>query len=420
MVMFKEGIMKRILNIEYASLQALYWMNYAVIGSFASVYLLGKDYSNSEIGIIVALGNVLAVVLQPLIGDIADRTKKISLISIIQMVTVLLIALMSLLFAFENKNVALSITFVLLSGWLPVIQPLLNSLIFKIEQSGVDINFGIARSMGSLGYAILSVMLGGIVESIGIEVVPITGEIVLLMFLGSLMLTAYHKNKVDQNNSYADDKDIKLNHEAENKSYDSIGLVEFAKRNKWFMLVSLASIGAWYSNAVFNSFMLQVITPIGGSSEDMGIIFGVMAGLEIPVLIFFDKLKSKISCQNLAKIGAVGFFLKILSCMLAPTIKWFIVGHLFQMIAFALFLPSMVHFINEVMSEGEAVKGQSVFTTMMTLGVVFAALTGGIILDYFGASTLMLMGTIASGVGAIIIIASIGKIKSHKHEPMPE
>ena len=70
--------MKKILNLEYGAIHAFYWMSYAVIGSFASAFLLGRGYSNSFIGLIIAVGSVLAIFLQPVLADIADRSKNIS------------------------------------------------------------------------------------------------------------------------------------------------------------------------------------------------------------------------------------------------------------------------------------------------------------------------------------------------------
>ena len=76
--------MNKLLNFEYATIQGFYWMVYATVASFASVYLLAEGYSNSEIGIIMAVANVLAVVLQPLAADLADRSRRFSLVSITQ------------------------------------------------------------------------------------------------------------------------------------------------------------------------------------------------------------------------------------------------------------------------------------------------------------------------------------------------
>ena len=47
--------MEKRLNCSYAAIQGSYWMVYAVVGSFASVFLLARGYSNSEIGVILAV-----------------------------------------------------------------------------------------------------------------------------------------------------------------------------------------------------------------------------------------------------------------------------------------------------------------------------------------------------------------------------
>ena len=49
-----EKLMKRLLNIDFALVQAIYWMLYTVAGSFVSVLLLEKDYTNASIGTIIA------------------------------------------------------------------------------------------------------------------------------------------------------------------------------------------------------------------------------------------------------------------------------------------------------------------------------------------------------------------------------
>ena len=66
--------MKRLLNIDFALVQAIYWMLYTVAGSFVSVLLLEKDYTNASIGTIIAVGSVLAILLQTVITHVTDRS----------------------------------------------------------------------------------------------------------------------------------------------------------------------------------------------------------------------------------------------------------------------------------------------------------------------------------------------------------
>ena len=89
-------------------------------------------------------------------------------------------------------------------------------------------------------------------------------------------------------------------------------------------------------------------------------------------------------------------------------------AHIFQLVSFALFLPGMVHFTDEIMSRGEAVKGQALYTTMVTAATVVASLAGGVILDASGPKTLTFISTLATIAGAVLIIFTIDKIKSRE------
>ncbi len=59
----------------------------------------------------------------------------------------------------------------------------------------------------------------------------------------------------------------------------------------------------------------------------------------------------------------------------------------FQPAAFGIFLCRRWYvFIDEIMDKGEAVKGQSLYTIMTTVGTIFATLIGGKMLDAGGVN----------------------------------
>lgn len=402
--------MKKLLNIEYSCIHGTYWMYYGAVCSFASVFLLAKGFSNWNIGVILAVANVLAIVLQPIIADIADRAKKLSVIGISELMTVLLMVGTAGLFVADGSMIALSVVFVLLIAWHTVLQPLFNSLTFTLEETGIHINFGIARSMGSLAYAALVAVLGTLVENHGVMVLPVAGEVTLVMLLVSLMLTkhAYDKGKkINIEKKIADSEPVTCEEEP-------INLIRFIKRNKFFFLVNVGVIGLYFSNAVLNNYMIQIVEAVGGNSEDMGRILSVMAFCEIPTMVCFDWLRKKFSCQLMLKVAAVGFTVKIALCWMANSVAMIFAAQFVQLVSFALFLPAMVHFIDEIMSKGEAVKGQALFTTMVTVTTVISSLVGGAILDMSGAKMLTFIATIATAVGTAMIIATVDKVKSRK------
>lgn len=402
--------MKRLLNVEYGGIHATYWMTYAVICSFASAFLLDRGYSNSDIGLILAVGSVVAVFLQPFLADIADRSKKISLIGVTQIVTVIISILMALSFIMQRATVALSVVFVLMVAWDTALQPLFNSLAFKLEESGHKINFGVTRAMGSLFYSILCSFLGTLVENFGTQVLPITGEIVIAMLLITLWLIKRHFKKACGMRTEAEAAAVATVLEEP----EEINLIQFVSRNRLFLIVNVGVAGIFFSNAIFNNFMLQIVENVGGDGGDMGRIFSVMAFLEIPPLFLFERVHKRFSCKTLLKFGAVCFTLKILCAYLAGSVTMVYVAQLFQLGSFGIFLPAMVSFIDEIMEKGEAVKGQALFTIITTVATIFASLVGGYILDKGGASTMLLVSTVITGAGAVLFSCVVGKVQQKK------
>ena len=412
--------MSKQLNFWYGSIFGTYWMIYAVVSSFASVFLLAKGYSNSSIGITLAVANILAVIMQPITANLADQSSKVGAIGISAAMTGMMMIFTIGMFIFGGGGVALCVTFALLIAWHTVLQPMFNSLTFKLEESGIAVNFGIARSAGSLAYSILCAVLGTIVEHLGIMSLPVTAEITCAMLLVSLALTKRTFDRAKQARQAEAQKepqaDLQKQAGAESPAPETISLMEFIRRNKLFFVLNLGVVGLFFSNATLNNYMIQIVTDVGGTSEDMGRILGVMAFLEIPTMVFFSKLKRKFSCQLLLKVAAVGFVAKIGLCWLAGSVGMVYVSQFFQLVSFALFLPGMVYFTGENMSPGEAVRGQALFTTMITVTTIFSSLLGGWILDVSGAKTLTFIATLATAAGAAVIIAVVDRIKPKKGE----
>ena len=403
--------MKGLLNVEYGSIHAFYWMSFASLACFASVFLLGKGYSNTEIGVIFAAANVCAVILQPILADIADRSRRISLFGISEILLAAVILLCFGMFFLREKSAVLAVTYVLILAGNAALQPLFNSLCFKLSENGVHINFGVCRSFGSLSYAVLCLFLGTLTEKKGIHVLPMTSELVMVLNLFCLLLAAFHFRSASGRRKKGEENRTTIK-----KSDDTISLTQFVQQNKLFFLLTLGVLGIYFGNGTLNNFMLQIITPLGGDSEDMGRIFSVMAFLEIPTLALFERINRRFSCQTLLKAASVAFLLKTALIWRAATVTIVLLAQGLQLLSFGLFLPAMVNFTNQVMRRGEAVRGQAIYTAMITVSSVICSLLGGVILDRGGAGTLMLLATVLTAAGAVIITLTIGRIRPKKEE----
>lgn len=399
--------MEKLLNRNYGAIHGAYWMYYGVVCSFSSVFLLAKGYSNSEIGIILAAGNIFAVLVQPFVADLADRSKRFSVFSIMELITVLLIVLTAFLLVIEKKSFMLMFVYIMAFAWMNIVQPFCNALSFRLQEAGVHVNFGACRSVGSLTYAVMCLFLGSLVEAKGVFVLPVTGEIVLVLFMISIVVLARSFERAKK--SRAGEETAQGEVLQEKKEEGEINLSLFARRHKMFLVMSCGVLGLYFANSILNTYMAQIAAEVGGDSGDVGRIFSLLAFMEIPTLVLFDRLHKRFSCKSMMKFSAIAFVIWIGICTVSVNVWMLLAAQLIQPFSFALFLPSIVHFIDENMSKGEAVKGQMVFTATTTVAAIFASVIGGAILDISGARVLTLTGTIVTAVGALIIFLSVDK-----------
>ena len=408
---------RNLLNLFYGATQGFYSMAIGALLSFSSAFLLGKSYTNSEIGLVLAVASVIAVILQPLLADIGDRSKKFFPEVITAIIIVGLgILTFTLIFSHE-KTMMLSLTYVIIAAFLTSLQPLVNALAFSFGGPGARINFGITRSGGSISYAVLCTVLGVAIAHKGGNIIPFAAIPIFALMLLALALSRGFSRKIQRDGKILDMEADKMAGEKPDSKSDSetvhkahIGFGEFMGRNKYFALFSMGIIFLFFQQAVFSSFMIQIVMPLGGGSAEAGQLLSFAAIVEIPGLIFFSRLQSKFSCRFMLKFSAAAFIFKTFLTYMAGSVGFIYVAFLFQIASFPIFLSAAVHLADEVLEKREAVKGQALVTTAMTISSVLASFTGGRILDYMGASTLLLVAGILTIIGTLIIIFAVNRI----------
>jgi PPP family 3-phenylpropionic acid transporter len=392
----KDSAMKNKLTFDYAGIQMAYTMMYAGIGAFISVFLLANHFSNTEIGLVMSAANLMTVLLQPSVADFADRTKKFMLTDLILLIAAAVGLFTAFLFFLRGHSILLFVFYVLAMGVHGFLQPLVNSLLFKVEAAGYHLNFGLCRAMGSVGYAAVTGVLGSLIEKFGINMVPAATEISLAMLAGMVLLMSRHYRQALSSTEAKDPAFVRT------EQKDDISLTAFIKNNIPFVILNTGVIFLFFHQYIISSFMIQIITPLGGDSAQMGTMFSLSAAIEVPAMIAAGIIGRKFNSRQLLKFSMFGFILKNVLLFLAKSTFLVYVSQCTQMLGYALFYPAMVQYIGESMSRGEAVKGQALFTIMMTIAGVLANLTGGMILDTVGVRMLVLSCLVTVIIGAVI------------------
>lgn len=374
------------ITIKYAFLNASYWMLFCAIYGFSNFYLLKFGLISSEIGIFLAIGNVFAFFLQPIIASFADQTKRISLNQIILAILFLFALVIAILGFLTTEKYIIGSMFAVLVSLLFILQPLVNSVSGNFESHNIPINFGIARSMGSLFYAIASYTIGILITILEPKIILVaSASFVGMLFLSTIFL------KIPAAKT-------------ENEFEFASGLLTFFKDYPHFIGIIIGVSCAFFFHTLSNVYMFQILERFGGTSSDLGLTFGIAAIFEVPTMFLFSKFTKRINCATLFKISGFFFVIKSLFLLNANTLFLIHAQQVFQAFAFALFTPASVEYINQSVAPKDRIKGQALMTTANTLGATLSTLIGGKLLTSYGVHSMLVTGSIIVSTGFIILL----------------
>ena len=387
------------LNIEYFSLQSLFWMTYCMVVGFSVTYLLSCGYSNSEAGYILASANICALVLQPFFADLADRSKKINAMTIF-LISISIIFVCSIgLFFISVRSVILTLIYVLMITLANAVIAFLTSVQFLMDPSKSKINFGLCRAGGSLFFAILSAAMGILIERVGMKSIPTALFIITFLIIILCIYITRHRihTTYESTNDLTDQK--------------SSTLFVFFKENPKFMILSFAMLFIYYSHAFITNFTISIVRNVGGDHREMGYLIAFMALMELPGMIGFKKISQRFKVSSLLLFSMMMFSAKAIIVWLSPSLMTLTFGFALQVVSFALYIPASVQYANNIIDEKDTVKAQMMFNLMQTGGAVFSSIIGGWLIDFSGISHALLVGAILSCIGTMIAFTGIQNTK---------
>lgn len=395
------------LTLQYCILQGAYWASFCIIYTFATVFLLDRGFSSSQIGVIIAAGNILGVVLQPVFASIVDRSKTITLHKLTGILAAIMAVLILLLYVLPNLFFAVILLFLMTDTFLQVIQPLINSVSVYYVNKGINVDFGAARGIGSLSYAAASYVLGILVEKYGCSMILFAGFLMVAIITIVVFSMPIIKEAAETS---AESSQVVSPHTVSEKE-EKESILSFAGRYKYFMLTLVGVTFLFSFHNMNNSYMIQIITNVGGTSADLGRLLAIAAITEIPIMFLFSRIVKHVKSSVLLVISGIFFVLKAFGYFAAGNIALMTIAAVMQMGSFAIYIPASVYYVNEVMEERDKFKGQALMTGTNTLGGMIGSLLGGVLIDYAGVSVMNLTGLVMAVAGAVLVFLFVFRQK---------
>ncbi|MBO5253968.1 MAG: MFS transporter [Clostridia bacterium] len=389
------------LTAQYALIQSVFWISGCCTLTYTTPFLQARGFTNTEIGVTLAFASCLTILLQPFVAAFADRSKKLTLNRLIPLLLVLTAILSVVLVLMPAVFLPTAVLCVLLSTLTRMQNSLLTSLSSEQVQAGGKLNFSLARGVGSFSFAVASMIIGYLIDSVSTDIVfPIcaVGAVLAIAVIFAFPKPAARAAR-------------------EKAAEEPASLPEFIRENGRFVGFAVCLVLIYLSHIFINSFTIQVVMSRGGSGSEMGLASAIGGFLELPAMALFPYILKKVgSVSTILKMSAVAMTVKSLITFMAPNLGWFYFAQALQFFAYAMLIPACVYYVNRMIASKDKVKGQSLVDMAQVLAAVIGSVLGGVFLDLRGVDFMLIIGTAVSGVGALLLFFIIQKDKAPETE----
>lgn len=388
------------LTLRYCLYQSTFFLSCAGIFGFAVTYLLEKGFQTAEIGMMIAVSNFLSCIVQPFLGDFADRFPKIRLT---RMIAVCLLCCFLCFAVIQMCRLPLIMFGMLYTvGGLAVTltPPLGNALCVYYSERNYKVDYGIGSGVGSLSYSFATLSLGYVIAALGTDWMV---WIVLVSLCAQLVITLrYPKISEKDVHVQRDERDAQ-------QSEQRVSLWSFFLKYKFFMITVSGVMMIAMCHSMAENFLINMFQPMGADSRSVGAALAIASFSAAPLMMMFEKIQKKINIILLMRLSGVFYVLKAVLMFFATNVWQVYAIVCLQTFTYGFIYPSLFYFTKMKIAKADMVKGQAVVVAAFTMGTALGSFVGGKAIDAFNFQAMILVAGVLAGLGTIVVNCNIKK-----------
>ena len=380
----------------FTQLSTSYFFYFSILGlvvPFVGVFLDGKGFSSTEIGEILAIVTASKIFGPSLWAVLADKTGQ--QLTIIRLGALLAVSFFSFLF-WLNNYWPITFTLAIFSLFWTAILPQLEVLTLNSVRKSPKI-YARIRLWGSIGFIVMAVLAGDLIERYSHDAFTILGLVVLLaLYLSTLVLKQ---------------PKVHLSHITATSTIKSKVL------NLSFIVFFAAGLMLQISFGPYYSFFALFLRDL----EYTGIVIGLMIGLavvaEIIVFIYVGQLFKSFTIKGLLIFSLFITAIRwILLAQYGDNFWMLVFSQLMHAASFGLYHSASILFIRQHFDINQQSRGQALYVGgVYGIGGAIGAYFAGLLwLDGVGAQTSFNFAavTVLIGAGFALFISSSAKYNS--------
>ena len=377
----------------YSLVQFVTWSYYAIVLAFASNVLYEFGFSDSRISLFMGIFTALSVAVQVAAGELLSRIKKWDVAGVLVLFgAVMLLCAAVVLLPDCNRILAVG-AFGVICMLLQTLPSLANSMGMDSIRRGAPTDYSIARGIGSLGYSVTALLTGVLVRRLGVAAVHmLTIGVSVLLILSAV----WYRRTI---------RDLAEAESEENR--ESKG--PFFSRYPRFAVFLFGMAFLCVSHGLLCNFMFQIMTSRSAGAMEQGVATSISSLVELPIMFGFPFMLKKLRCDKWVRIAGFCMLLKPLLILLANAPGGIYLAQATQSIGYGLWVIGSVNYAERVVDQGESIRAQSYHGAVTTVSTVLALSMGGVLIEYLGVQTMVMVSLGCSLVGAVIVLFAAQK-----------
>ena len=381
------------LSFYYACLQCFYWASFCTI-VYTQTFLLGRGFSNSQIGIGLAVSSLAIFAVSNFFGYAVDKWNRISAFTLITASVLAIVICAGILIGFKTNGLFAAILFFTCNVACQAVNAMYTKLFVDANHNGANINYARARRTGSVSYALIAIVFGWAIEKFGSDVIPVIGLILCLI----QYVFAYFSHRIISDFVVRDGR-------AEKKKTGK-GYPEFIRANRRyaFLLLGIAIVLPAYG--AMNNFMLSIVQSVGGDATTLGYISAYSAIIEILAMVYYGRKKNK-NISTLLRISLIFYPFKIFFTAIAPNIPLLFLAVSLQVVTYGLYTPAIIEYVNKVVPYEDSAKAQTLSASISCLGSFVVSMFSGYLFDSMTPRNVLFILTAIGFAGVAVCLFGI-------------
>lgn len=343
----------------------LYFALYGTVACyypFLPLYLENRKLSYTEIGVVLAVNSLVGIIAQPIWGYVTDKylTKKKTLL-----IGCIFCAVLIFNFIFAHSFTYILVTVFLLIIFQSVTTPMCDACSYEEMDRTNAFSFGEVRFVGSVGFAVISLILGKI-----IQLSSLNSSFILYSLL--FLLTAYLVSGIkSEGKATINRPGLK----------DILNTIKQSRFMLFILSVLLLNIGLGANS----SYISVLVEKTGGNVAIIGFVWFVVAMSEIPLFFFGSRFQKRYGELNIYLWAAGLYVIRFFLCSLEQGYITVIAIQLLQGFSYPLYLLGAMQYIYKTVPESIRASGITILSSLgFGLGSLIGNLGGGIIVENYG------------------------------------